>query len=336
MLNNKSILITGGSGVFGTHFIETVLREFPYIRRIVVYSRGEYRQMLMRERFPEADYPQLRYFIGDVRDAERLRMACEGIDVIVHAAAINRVETAEYNPDECIRTNITGSQNVIKAALECGVQDVVALSSDKACAPLTLYGATKLTADKLFVAANNISGRKDVRFSVARLSNILGSKGSAVEIFRRLAAGGAGSIPVTDKRMTRFNLKLEEASELVLFALRHHIGGEIFIPKIPSYRITDLAEAIAPGTPTVETGIRPCEKLHEEMISANDAPYTIDLGYCYAILPSISFNGKRSKEDYIKHYGAKPVGDGFRYGSDCSPLKESVESLREKISAVYD
>ena len=331
MLNNKSVLITGGTGSFGQMFVKTILERYPQVKKIVVYSRGELKQYLMKQKYPESKYPQMRYFIGDVRDAERLRRACQGIDVIIHAAAIKQVDTAEYNPDECIKTNIGGAQNVINAALECGVQDVVALSTDKACAPINLYGATKLTSDKLFVAANNISGLKDIRFSVVRYGNVMGSRGSVMPFFIEKRNQGATELPITDKRMTRFNISLQEGVDLVMYALGHHLGGEIFIPKIPSYNICDVATAVAPDLPQVEVGIRPGEKLHEEMITATDALNTIDLGKYYAILPSITFTSGRNKEDYIKHYGARPVPEGFHYSSDKNDLWETVETLREKI-----
>ena len=334
MLNNKSILITGGTGSFGKEFVRTILRQYPTIKRIVIYSRGEMKQFLMKQEFPENEYRQLRYFIGDVRDEQRLKRACEGIDIIIHAAAIKQVDTAEYNPDECIKTNIGGAQNVINAALECGVQDVIALSTDKACAPINLYGATKLTSDKLFVAANNISGRKDIRFSVVRYGNVMGSRGSVIPFFIDKKNKGAKELPITDNRMTRFNISLQEGVSLVLFALKHHLGGEIFIPKIPSYHITDVATAIAPELPQVEVGIRPGEKLHEEMITATDSLNTIDLGKYYAILPSMSFNGNRSKDDYIKHHNAKPVPEGFHYSSDNNEEWETVETLRAKIATL--
>lgn len=331
MLNNKSVLITGGTGSFGKKFVETILNRYPDVKRIVIYSRGELKQYQMKKLFPESKYPQLRYFIGDVRDAERLKRACEGIDVIIHAAAIKQVDTAEYNPDECIKTNVGGAQNVINAALDCGVQDVVALSTDKACAPINLYGATKLTSDKLFVAANNISGRRDIRFSVVRYGNVMGSRGSVIPFFIEKRDEGAAFLPITDMRMTRFNISLQEGVDLVMFALGHHLGGETFVPKIPSYHICDVATAVAPELPQVEVGIRPGEKLHEEMITATDSLNTIDLGKYYAILPSITFNGKRSKEDYISHYGAKPVPEGFHFSSDSNESWETVETLRQKI-----
>ena len=336
MLNNKTVLITGGSGSFGNKFVEVILRDFPDVKKIIIYSRGELKQFNMKQRWPEKDYPQLRFFIGDVRDKDRLIRACEGVDVIIHAAAIKQVDTAEYNPDECIKTNIGGAQNVIDAALKCGVQDVVALSTDKACAPINLYGATKLTSDKLFVAANNISGFKDIRFSVVRYGNVMGSRGSVIPFFLEKARNGAKELPITDMRMTRFNISLEEGVQLVIFALKHHLGGEIFIPKIPSYHICDVATAIAPGLPQVEVGIRPGEKLHEEMITVTDSLNTIDLGKYYAILPSLTFPGKRAKEDYLRYHNAVPVPEGFHYSSDNNDRWETVESMRENIRKYVD
>lgn len=334
MLNNKSVLITGGTGSFGKKFVETILRDYPGVKRIVIFSRGELKQYQMKKMFPESKYPQLRYFIGDVRDADRLRRACEGVDVIIHAAAMKQVDTAEYNPDECIKTNIGGAQNVINAALYCGVKDVVALSTDKACAPINLYGATKLTSDKLFVAANNISGSRDIRFSVVRYGNVMGSRGSVIPFFIEKRDDGAMELPITDKRMTRFNISLQEGVNLVMFALKNHLGGEIFIPKIPSYHICDVATAIAPELRQVEIGIRPGEKLHEEMITSTDSLNTIDIGRYYAILPSISFNGYRTREDYIKHYNAKPVPEGFHYSSENNTQWETVETLKAKIASL--
>ena len=278
------------------------------------------------------DYPMLRYLIGDVRDAERVKTACEGVDVIIHAAAIKQVDTAEYNPRECIKTNVNGAINVINAALECGVKDVVALSTDKACAPINLYGATKLTSDKLFTAANNIKGSKDIRFSVVRYGNVMGSRGSVIPFFIRLRDEGAKELPITDMRMTRFNISLQEGVDLVMWALGHHLGGEIFIPKIPSYKITDVAKAIAPNLPMKEVGIRPGEKLHEEMITATDSLNTIDIGKYYAILPSVSF--AHHEEDFIKHHNGKKVPQGFYFASNNNENWDSVETLREKFLKV--
>lgn len=335
-LKNKTILITGGSGSFGKKFVEILLRDYPDVKKIIIFSRGELKQYNMKLEWPEEKYPQLRFFIGDVRDRERLMLACEGVDIIIHAAAIKQVDTAEYNPDECIKTNVNGAQNVIAAALACGVKDVVALSTDKACAPINLYGATKLTSDKLFTAANNIRGTRDIRFSVVRYGNVMGSRGSVIPFFMSKRDSGAKELPITDMRMTRFNISLEEGVALVFYALGHHLGGEIFIPKIPSYHIKDVATAIAPNLPQVEVGIRPGEKLHEEMITPTDSLNTIDLGPYYAILPSITFTGKRSKADYLRHHNAVPVPEGFHYSSDKNDQWETVETLREKIRQFVD
>lgn len=334
MLNNKAVLITGGTGSFGKKFVETILRDYPAVRRIVIYSRDELKQFELKQKYPHDKYPQLRFFIGDVRDGERLKRACEGIDVIIHAAAIKQVDTAEYNPDECVKTNIQGAQNVINAALASGVKHVVALSTDKACAPINLYGATKLTSDKLFTAANNISGFKDIRFSVVRHGNVMGSRGSVIPFFINKRDSGATELPVTDERMTRFNISLQAGVDLVMFAIGHHLGGEIFVPKIPSYHIVDVAKAIAPNLPIREIGIRPGEKLHEEMITMTDALNTIDLGKYYAILPSVSFKHKR--EEYLKHHNAVPVPEGFHYSSDKNTEWETVESMRENIRKYVD
>lgn len=334
MLNNKVVLITGGTGSFGKKFVEVILRDYPQVKKIIIFSRGELKQYDMQQKYPRHQYPQLRFFIGDVRDYERVKMACEGVDVIIHAAAIKQVDTAEYNPDECIKTNVNGAQNVIKAALSCGVKDVVALSTDKACAPINLYGATKLTSDKLFTAANNIRGSKDVRFSVVRYGNVMGSRGSVIPFFIKKVRDGAEFLPITDMRMTRFNISLEEGVDMVMYALKNHLGGEIFIPKIPSYKISDVGSAIAPNMPQKEIGIRPGEKLHEEMITTTDALDTIDLGKYYVIMPSVSFN--HTREDYMKHYNALLVPFGFHYSSDNNVDWETPETLREKIKTYVD
>lgn len=334
MLNHKSVLITGGTGSFGKKFVETILQRYPEVKKIVIYSRDELKQFEMKQKYPEIQYPQLRFFIGDVRDGERLKRACEGIDVIIHAAAIKQVDTAEYNPEECIKTNIHGAQNVINAALQTNVQHVVALSTDKACAPINLYGATKLTSDKLFTAANNISGAKNIRFSVVRYGNVMGSRGSVIPFFINKRDSGATELPITDMKMTRFNISLQAGVDLVMFAIGHHLGGEIFIPKIPSYHIMDVAKAIAPNLPLKEIGIRPGEKLHEEMITVTDALNTIDLERYYAILPSISY--KYQREDYLQHHTAVPVPQDFHYSSDKNMEWETVETLREKIREYVD
>lgn len=330
-LNGKSILITGGTGSFGKKFLEEVLRQYPEVKRLVVYSRDELKQFEMASNYPESQYPQLRFFIGDVRDGARLKRACEGIDIIIHAAALKQVPTAEYNPMECIMTNIMGAENVINAALDCGVKDVVALSTDKAAAPINLYGATKLCSDKLFVAANNIKGKRDLRFSVVRYGNVMGSRGSVIPFFMNRKA--SGKLPITDERMTRFNISLLDGVNMVLFALQHHWGGEIFVPKIPSYKILDVAEAIGPKCEKPIVGIRPGEKIHEEMITEADSFTTVDVGKYYVIQPQVPL---WSKEEYLAHFKAKPVPIGFKYNSGTNTEWETVESLRELITQHID
>ncbi|MFA6713619.1 MAG: UDP-N-acetylglucosamine 4,6-dehydratase (inverting) [Bacteroidales bacterium] len=332
MLNQKSVLITGGTGSFGKKFVETIIRDYPQNKRIVIYSRDELKQFELKQKYPANKYPNLRFFIGDVRDADRLKRACEGIDVIIHTAAIKQVDTAEYNPDECIKTNIGGAQNVINAALSTNVEHVIALSTDKACAPINLYGATKLCSDKLFVAANNIKGKRNIKFSVVRYGNVMGSRGSVIPFF--LNKRNDGVIPITHEEMTRFNITLQAGVDMVMYALGHHLGGEIFVPKIPSYKIIDVAKAIAPDARLEVIGIRPGEKLHEEMITITDAMNTIDMGKYYAILPSVSFNHKN--EDYIAHHNAIEVPSGFHYSSGENTEWETVESLRRKIKEFVD
>lgn len=327
MLNNKTVLITGGTGSFGKKFIETILQRYSSVKKIIIFSRDELKQFDLKQKYPPNIYPQLRFFIGDVRDKNRLCRACEGVDVIIHAAAIKQVDTAEYNPTECIRTNIDGAENVIHAALECGVSDVVALSTDKACAPINLYGATKLASDKLFTAANNIKGSMDIRFSVVRYGNVMGSRGSVIPFF--LKKRSEGELPITHQEMTRFNISLEDGVNMVMYAIEHHLGGEIFIPKIPSYKILDVASAIAPECKLKTVGIRPGEKLHEEMITDTDSLNTIDLGKYYAILPSISFT--YSEDEYMAHHKATKVPFGFKYNSGTNTEWESIESLRKLI-----
>lgn len=327
MLNFKSVLITGGTGSFGKKFIETILSRYPEVKRIVIYSRDELKQSVLKQKYPANQYPQLRFFIGDVRDGARLTRACEGVDVIIHAAAIKQVDTAEYNPDECVKTNVGGAQNVIDAALANNVKNVVALSTDKACAPINLYGATKLVSDKLIIAANNIKGSRDIKFSAVRYGNVMGSRGSVIPFF--MDKRKEGLLPITHSEMTRFNISLQAGVDLVMFAIGHHLGGEIFVPKIPSYKILDVAIAIAPSCKTEVVGIRPGEKLHEEMITETDALETIDLGKYYAILPSVSYN--HTKEDFMKHHNAVPVPEGFKFNSGTNTQWETVESLREAI-----
>ena len=328
MLSNKTVLITGGTGSFGKEFIKTILDRYPKVKKIIIYSRDELKQSELKQKYPFDRYPQLRFFIGDVRDGGRIKRACEGVDVVIHAAAIKQVDTAEYNPTECIRTNIDGAENVIHAALECGVKSVVALSTDKACAPINLYGATKLVSDKLFTAANNIRGSKDIKFSVVRYGNVMGSRGSVIPFFMEKKKDGV--LPITHDQMTRFNISLQDGVDVVMYALKNHLGGEIFIPKIPSYRILDIAEAIAPECETNVVGIRPGEKLHEEMITDTDSLNTIDLGNYYAILPSVSF--VHTENDYISHHKAAKVPFGFKYNSGTNSQWETVDSLKYLIN----
>ncbi len=330
-LNHQSILVTGGTGSFGKQFVHTILERYPLIKRLVIFSRDELKQYEMAQQFSPAQHRALRYFIGDVRDAERLRRACEGIDIIVHAAALKQVPAAEYNPMECIKTNILGAENVINAAMDCGVKHVVALSTDKAAAPINLYGATKLCSDKLFVAANNFKGGRDLRFSVVRYGNVIGSRGSVVPFF--LQQRQTGILPITHPAMTRFNISLEEGVELVLYALEHAWGGEIFVPKIPSYKITEVARAIGPDCEQQIVGIRPGEKLHEEMITQTDALSTVELDRYYVIL---SATPKFSMEEYMTAKGGRPVPDGFHYSSDANDHWLSAEQLREEIRLHVD
>lgn len=336
MLNNKSVLITGGTGSFGKMFTKLILKKYPEVKRLIIFSRDEQKHFQMSQDFPDSVYPQIRYFIGDVRDKARLIRAFEGIDVVIHAAAMKHVHLAEYNPMECVKTNINGAENVIDAALKCNVQKVVALSTDKAAAPINLYGATKLASDKLFVAANNIKGKRNVKFSVVRYGNVMGSNGSVMPFFLNRKRKGEDYLPITDKDMTRFNISLEDGCEMVFYALEKAWGGEIFVPKIPSYRIPDVATAIAPELEQKVVGIRPGEKLHEEMITASDSYNTVDLGRYYAILPQKSPYSKYSKEEYKVEFNGKDVPKGFSYDSGNNSEWETVESLRELVKKHVD
>jgi UDP-N-acetylglucosamine 4,6-dehydratase/5-epimerase len=327
MLTDKSILITGGTGSFGKAFVRTVLKQYPGIKRLVVFSRDELKQFEMSQEFSNREHTGLRYFIGDIRDEARLKRALEGIDVVVHAAALKQVPAAEYNPFECIKTNVLGAQNLIEACLDTGVTRVVALSTDKAAAPINLYGATKLCSDKLFVAANNIRGSRDIRFSVVRYGNVMGSRGSVIPFF--LDRKKTGTLPITDPRMTRFNISLQDGVDMVLWSIEHSWGGEVLVPKIPSYRITDVAQAIGPECRHEVVGIRPGEKIHEEMITASDSFNTVDLGRYFAILPSA---GHYSVEEYCERTGAHRVEPGFAYDSGSNGEFLSVESLRALIA----
>lgn len=325
-LNGKSVLITGGTGSLGKHLTKTIFERFPRIRRLVIFSRDEQKQFEMAQTYSAAKYPSIRYFIGDVRDVHRLEKAFKDVDYVIHTAAMKHVPIAEYNPMECVKTNVLGAENVINAAMNTSVKHVVSLSTDKAAAPINLYGATKLCSDKLFVAANNIRGKQDIRFSVVRYGNVMGSNGSVIPFFIKKKKEGV--IPITDPNMTRFNISLQEGVDLVLYALEHAWGGEIFVPKIPSYKITDVAQAIAPDCKYEIVGIRPGEKIHEEMITASDSFSTYDLGKYYAILPQVSvFN----LEEYIRHFNAKAVTKGFQYNSGENSEWVSIAELRKLI-----
>jgi UDP-N-acetylglucosamine 4,6-dehydratase (inverting) len=329
--SSSRILITGGTGSFGKAFIAETLQRYPQIERLVVYSRDELKQWELQQHYPERDFPQLRFFIGDVRNQERLKRALEGIDSVVHAAALKQVPAAEYNPIEFINTNVLGAENVVQACLDTGVQRVVALSTDKAAAPINLYGATKLCSDKLFIAANNIRGKRDLGFSVVRYGNVMGSRGSVIPFFLEKAKSGV--LPITDPAMTRFNISLSEGVAMVLWALENALGGELFVPKIPSYRITDVAEAIGPSCEKPITGIRPGEKIHEEMITASDSFTTIDLGEYYVILPSDGQLLERYRNEGRRF---SVVKSGFAYNSGSNPEFLSVEQLRELIREHVD
>ncbi len=330
-LNNASILITGGTGSFGKKFIEILLKKYPNIKRLVVFSRDELKQFEMSQIFPTEKYKCLRYFIGDVRDRDRLMRAFEGIDIVIHAAALKQVPAAEYNPMECIKTNVLGAENIIEAALDKGVKKVVALSTDKAAAPINLYGATKLCSDKLFVAANNMKGSRDIKFSVVRYGNVIGSRGSVVPFF--LNQKKKGLLPITDPNMTRFNISLEEGVDLVLYALENSWGGEIFVPKLPSFKVTDLAEAVGPECEKRIVGIRPGEKIHEEMITETDSFSTVEFDKYYVIKPSTPL---WNENEWMKTFNGKPVEQGFKYSSGNNNWWLNVEELRGQIRQHVD
>lgn len=328
-LDGKSVLITGGTGSFGQQLVGSLLERYK-LRRLVVLSRDELKQYEMAQRFPTQRHPELRYFIGDVRDLGRLEMAFRDIDIVIHAAALKQVPTAEYNPFECINTNVHGAENVVRAALRSGVKTVIALSTDKAASPINLYGASKLASDKIFVAANNLSGADGTVFSVVRYGNVVGSRGSVVPLFERLIREGAADLPVTDARMTRFAITLRQGVNFVLSTLKMAEGGEIFVPKIPSIRIVDLAEAMAPGMKQRVVGIRPGEKLHELMITEDDARSTIEADDRFIIEPS--FAAGRRKKGHAAN-GFHPVAESFRYGSDDNPEFLSVAAIRDLLAA---
>ena len=335
MLNNKSILITGGTGSFGKAFVKKILYKYK-IKRLVVFSRDEFKQYEMSKIFPNSKYPCMRYFIGDVRDKDRLNQAFNNIDIVIHAAALKQVDTAEYNPFEYISTNIMGAENVIRASLNNNIKQVIALSTDKAASPINLYGATKLCSDKLFIAANNITGSKKIKFSVVRYGNVLGSRGSVVPMFLSLKGK---EFPITDKRMTRFNITIDQAVNFVLTCMKYSFGGEIFVPKIPSYRIIDVAKAINPNCKIKIIGIRPGEKLHEEMITLSDGFNSLELNDFFVILPKLNLSknyNKKQNEYVLKNYylnkkKAKRLQENFSYNSLDNQKYLSIKEIKEII-----
>lgn len=329
---NKSILITGGTGSLGVALTKYFLENHPEINRLIIFSRDEQKQFLMQNDFPKKDFKQLRFFIGDIRDRERLKRALNDVDFVIHAAAMKHVHIAEYNPDECVKTNIGGAQNLIEACLskENNISKVVALSTDKACAPINLYGATKLTSDKMFISANNFIGKKDIKFSVVRYGNVFGSNGSVIPFFNKIKS--SGTLPITDKSMTRFNISIEDGVKMVIYALENAWGGELFVPKIPSYRIMDLAEAICSDCEKKIVGIRPGEKIHEEMISSSDSYNTYDIGRFYVIIPTLI---EWDLNLFLKTYNGVKVDENFNYSSGSNKEFLSVKELKKLIKNKY-
>ena len=327
MLNDRQILITGGTGSFGRSLVRTVLKKYTP-KRLIVFSRDELKQSEMQYEFPESIYPAIRYFIGDVRDESRLMMAMRNVDYVIHAAALKQVPAAEYNPFECIKTNVFGAENVANAAIRCGVKKVVALSTDKAANPINLYGASKLASDKIFIAGNNLSGYKGTRFSVVRYGNVIGSRGSVIQFWRKLIDDGETCLPITDKRMTRFWITLDKGVDFVLKSLERTIGGEIFVPKLPSMNIVDLASAVRPECQTKTVGIRPGEKLHEVMIPHDEARNTLEFDEYFVIEPSFQFWSRQSYQD---KYGGTEVAEDFEYSSNTNEWILSVNELQKMI-----
>ena len=326
-----SILITGGTGSFGKAFIKEVISERYIVDRLVIFSRDELKQWEIEQEYPEKEFPQLRFFLGDIRDKERLKRAFRGIETVIHAAALKQVPKAEYNPIEFIKTNVLGSENIVQACLDSEVKRVVSLSTDKAAAPINLYGASKLCADKLFVAANYIKGNRDLRFSVVRYGNVMGSRGSVIPFFMKKAK--EGPLPITDANMTRFNITLRQGVDIVINTILNGSGGEIVVPKIPSYRITDLAEAISPSSEKIIVGIRPGEKLHEEMITSSDSQLTFDIGNKYLILSNEEYLLKKIKE---KNIYFEQVASGFSYNSGTNKEFLSIDEIRNLIRREID
>ena len=325
-LNDRTVLVTGGTGSFGKHFVKSVIARFKP-KRLIIFSRDELKQYEMAQVFPQETYPFMRYFIGDVRSVDRLEMAMRDVDYVIHAAALKQVPIAEYNPFECIATNVIGAENVVQAAIRRGVKRVIALSTDKAANPVNLYGASKLAADKIFVAANNLAGADGCRFAVVRYGNVVGSRGSVMPFFQKLIAEGADALPITDARMTRFWITLTQGVNLVLSSIQLMQGGEIFVPKIPSMSTTELARSMAPQMPQKIIGIRPGEKLHEIMIPADDARQTLELDDRYVILPSFF---PIQRDSYLSH-GARPVREGFAYSSDANPERLDARALQAML-----
>ncbi len=329
-LNDKTVLVTGGTGSFGKHFVRTVIGQYKP-RRLIIFSRDELKQYEMQQVFPMDQHPFMRFFIGDVRDRDRLELAMRDVDYVIHAAALKQVPTAEYNPFECIRTNVFGAENVVNAALRRNVRKVIALSTDKAANPVNLYGASKLASDKIFVAANNLAGADGTRFSVVRYGNVAGSRGSVIPFFKKLADGGACELPITDPRMTRFWITLSQGVNFVLSSMEMSHGGEIFVPKIPSTTIAGLAKLIGPALGQKVVGVRPGEKLHETMIPADDSRWTVELDDRYVILASFA---AAAREAYLKR-GAKPVSEGFAYSSDTNPEMLDAHGLQLLLQQAY-
>ena len=322
----NKILLTGGTGSFGKAFLNTIIKKYPKLTRIVIFSRDELKQYELRQMYPSGKFPQLRFFLGDVRDRDRLRRALEGIDTVIHAAALKQVPAAEYNPMEFVKTNVIGAENLIQACLDTDVKRLIALSTDKAAAPINLYGATKLCSDKLFIAANNIRGSRDLSFSVVRYGNVMGSRGSVIPFFLKKAKDGV--LPITDPLMTRFNISLQEGVDMVLWAIENALGGEIFVPKIPSYKVVDVAEAIGPNCKKILVGIRPGEKIHEEMITSSDSFSTFNIGPYYAILPG---DGSVERMYRSKDIRLDPVEHGFTYNSGTNPSFLTIDQIRDLI-----